>query len=78
MGGCDSVKNVIVFKRTGGDVAMVAGRDIWCTTVANQPETCEPEWVEAEHPLFLLYTSVPPASRRASSTPPAATCCTPS
>jgi acetyl-CoA synthetase len=58
LGGCESVKNVIVFKRTGAEVNMVAGRDSWLHDVlANQPETCEPEWVEAEHPLFLLYTS---------------------
>ncbi|MCB1944269.1 MAG: AMP-binding protein, partial [Thauera sp.] len=55
LGGCDSVKNVIVVKRTGADVAMVAGRDTWYhDAVANQSETCEPEWVEAEHPLFIL------------------------
>ncbi|NJD25387.1 MAG: acetate--CoA ligase [Betaproteobacteria bacterium] len=58
MGGCESCKNVIVFKRTGGDCNMVAGRDEWLhDLLAGQPETCEPEWVEAEHPLFLLYTS---------------------
>jgi acetyl-CoA synthetase len=58
MGGCESVKNVIVFKRTGGDVNMVAGRDTWLhDLLASQADTCEPEWVEAEHPLFLLYTS---------------------
>ncbi|MCX8087432.1 MAG: acetate--CoA ligase [Rhodocyclaceae bacterium] len=52
------VKNVIVIKRTGGPCTMVEGRDVWYhDLVANQPETCEPEWVEAEHPLFLLYTS---------------------
>jgi acetyl-CoA synthetase len=58
MGGCESVKNVIVFKRTGGDCAMTAGRDSWLHEgLEGQAETCEPEWVEAEHPLFLLYTS---------------------
>ncbi len=58
LGGCDSVKNVVVVKRTGADVAMVAGRDVWYhDAVASQSETCEPEWVEAEHPLFILYTS---------------------
>ena len=37
---------------------MVAGRDQWLhDVVANQSDVCEPEWVEAEHPLFLLYTS---------------------
>ncbi|HRH81854.1 MAG TPA: acetate--CoA ligase [Thiobacillaceae bacterium] len=58
MGGCDSVKSVIVYQRTGGACNMVAGRDVWWHEVANgQSEQCEPEWVEAEHPLFLLYTS---------------------
>jgi len=58
MGGCESIKTVIVFKRTGGPCNMVAGRDKWWDDVcAGQPEVCEPEWVGAEHPLFLLYTS---------------------
>jgi acetyl-CoA synthetase len=52
------VKNVFVFKRTGGQCNMVAGRDIWWhDAVAGQSDVCEPEWVDAEHPLFLLYTS---------------------
>ena len=56
--GCPTIKNVIVVKRTGGETAMVAGRDIWADDLlATQSEICEPEWVEAEHPLFLLYTS---------------------
>jgi acetyl-CoA synthetase len=58
LGGCDSVKNVLVVKRTGAEMAMTAGRDRWMSDVmAGQPSTCEPEWVGAEHPLFLLYTS---------------------
>ena len=58
MPGCDSIKNVIVYKRTGGNIAWKAGRDLWLhEELATQPETCEPEWVGAEHPLFLLYTS---------------------
>jgi acetyl-CoA synthetase len=58
LGGCDSVKTVVVHKRTGGAIAMTAGRDRWLADLlAGQPETCEPEWVGAEHPLFLLYTS---------------------
>ena len=57
LGGCDTIKNVIVYKRTGGNVAWGA-RDKWLhDVVAGQGDTCEPEWVEAEHPLFLLYTS---------------------
>ncbi|HZT55132.1 MAG TPA: AMP-binding protein, partial [Burkholderiaceae bacterium] len=56
--GCESVKDVIVFKRTGGKIAWNDARDHWLhDEVKNQPTTCEPEWVEAEHPLFLLYTS---------------------
>jgi acetyl-CoA synthetase len=58
LGGCDSVKNVLVVKRTGAEMAMTAGRDRWMSDVlAGQASSCEPEWVEAEHPLFLLYTS---------------------
>lgn len=58
MGGCDACKKVLVFKRTGADVAMTAGRDVWAADIVDkQSDQCEPEWVEAEHPLFLLYTS---------------------
>ena len=58
LGGCDSIKNVLVVKRSGSEVAMTAGRDTWMhDLVAKQATTCEPEWVGAEHPLFLLYTS---------------------
>jgi acetyl-CoA synthetase len=58
LGECDKVKNVVVYKRTGGNIPMTAGRDAWMhTLVANESTTCEPEWVSAEHPLFILYTS---------------------
>ncbi len=58
LGGCDSIKNVIVYRRTGGNVAWREGRDVWLhDAVKGQSETCEPTWVDAEHPLFLLYTS---------------------
>ncbi|SNS34031.1 acetyl-coenzyme A synthetase [Noviherbaspirillum humi] len=58
MGGCEALKSVIVYKRTGGNVKFVEGRDLWMEdVVANQPDQCEPEWVDAEHPLFILYTS---------------------
>ncbi len=58
LGGCESIKSVIVYKRTGGACNMVAGRDLWWHELtAKQADTCEPEWVEADHPLFLLYTS---------------------
>ncbi|GAC1627768.1 MAG: acetate--CoA ligase [Nevskia sp.] len=56
--GCKDVKSVIVAKRSTHDVSMTAGRDIWWSELtAKQAANCEPEWVESEHPLFLLYTS---------------------
>jgi acetyl-CoA synthetase len=55
---CPTIKNVIVWKRTGAECNIVAGRDTWWhDAVAGQSDVCEPEWVDAEHPLFLLYTS---------------------
>jgi len=58
MGGCDTVKNVIVYQRTGSKIDVVAGRDLWMHELAaGQSAECEPEWVSAEHPLFILYTS---------------------
>jgi acetyl-CoA synthetase len=56
--GVDGVRKVIVYQRTNGKVAWTAQRDLWLhELVANQPTTCDPEWVGAEHPLFVLYTS---------------------
>ncbi len=56
--GCDNVENVIVYQRTKHDVPMQAGRDIWWSdATAGQSEECEPEWMDAADPLFLLYTS---------------------
>ena len=58
LGGCESVRKVVVYQRTGGAVAMQAGRDItWGAVESGQSDSCEPEWVGAEHPLFILYTS---------------------
>jgi acetyl-CoA synthetase len=52
------VDTVIVMRRTGGDVAMREGRDIWwedaCTDASSE---CPPEAMNAEDPLFILYTS---------------------
>jgi acetyl-CoA synthetase len=53
-----SVRDVIVYRRTGGKVEFTAPRDKWLhELVEKEPASCEPEWVGAEHPLFLLYTS---------------------
>jgi acetyl-CoA synthetase len=58
MGGCEGVRHVVVYKRTGSAIEMKAGRDKWWSdVVAGQPMDCEPTPVNAEHPLFILYTS---------------------
>jgi acetyl-CoA synthetase len=55
---CDSVDTVIVVKRTGGDITMNDGLDVWHHEIcADQAATCEPEEMGAEDPLFILYTS---------------------
>ncbi len=58
MGGCDAVKSVIVYKRTGGKIGWDDKRDLWMHEItASESDQCAPEWVGAEHPLFILYTS---------------------
>src|SRR5215467_11306897 len=47
MGGCESIRSVIVYRRTSGKIAFAAPRDVWLhELVAKQSDTCEPEWVE--------------------------------
>ena len=56
--GCEQVRHVLVARRTGAAIAMHQPRDLWLEEItAAQSDVCEPEWVPAEHPLFLLYTS---------------------
>ena len=58
MGGCESVRHVLVYRRTGGEIFLKPARDHWLHELTERrPATCEPEWVDAEHPLFVLYTS---------------------
>ena len=58
MGGCDTIRDVVVYRRSGSAVPMAAPRDKWWDdVVAGQARDCEPTWVGAEHPLFILYTS---------------------
>ncbi|MGF6609644.1 acetyl-CoA synthetase [Paraburkholderia sp. WSM4175] len=58
MAGTDGIHTVIVYRRTGGSILWDEPRDCWLHELeAAQPDTCEPEWVGAEHPLFVLYTS---------------------
>ena len=58
MGGCETIKTVVVYKRSGSAVQWDSKRDVWLHDLMNgQSDTCEPTWVDAEHPLFILYTS---------------------
>jgi acetyl-CoA synthetase len=52
-----TVEKVVVLKRAG-DAGPPGPKDVsWEELVSKQSEVCEPEWVESEHPLFILYTS---------------------
>jgi len=56
--GTNSVETVLVVRHTGGAVDMQMPRDRWFDAVVDgQPDTCEPERMNAEDPLFILYTS---------------------
>ncbi|MDF0605050.1 acetate--CoA ligase [Neisseriaceae bacterium TC5R-5] len=56
--GCDTVEHVVVYQRTNGGAHWQEGRDIWWhKLIEGQSEQCEPEWMNAEDPLFILYTS---------------------
>jgi acetyl-CoA synthetase len=58
LAGLPAVTTVVVLKRTGADVPMVAGRDLdWHEGVAAQSADCPPTELGAEDPLFILYTS---------------------
>ena len=53
-----SVSSVIVFKRLDGSCPMVDGRDTWWNDEMSKADSeCDCEWVDSEHPLFMLYTS---------------------
>jgi acetyl-CoA synthetase len=58
IGGTESVKDVLVVRRTGAAVAMYSPRDRWYEDlVAAQSDSCPPAEMDAEDPLFILYTS---------------------
>jgi acetyl-CoA synthetase len=55
---CPSIEHVVTVRRTGGDHAFEAGRDLWYhELIAEQPTECPPEEMGAEDLLYLLYTS---------------------
>jgi acetyl-CoA synthetase len=55
------VKHAVVLRRTGGDVAVDEGRDVWwddlCSDASDDPESCPCEPMDSEDLLYLLYTS---------------------
>ena len=58
LSACPSVEHVLVLRRTGGDIAMTPGRDLWLdAAIADASPDCPPVAMEAEDPLFILYTS---------------------
>jgi acetyl-CoA synthetase len=55
---CECVDKVIVYKRTGSDIQMKSGRDVWWhEEIENESDECAPEIMDAEDMLFILYTS---------------------
>ena len=55
---CPTVEHVVVYKRTGGDVAWKEGRDHWWhELMAKAGDDCPAEELDSEHPLYILYTS---------------------
>ncbi|HYM09294.1 MAG TPA: acetate--CoA ligase [Bryobacterales bacterium] len=55
---CPTVKDVLVVRRTGGEISMITGRDHWLHDLDQSvSEVCEAEPLDAEHPLYVLYTS---------------------
>lgn len=55
---CPTIENSVVFRRTGTEIAMKEGRDHWWhDLMENASPNCPPEHLDAEHPLYILYTS---------------------
>jgi acetyl-CoA synthetase len=56
---CPTIEHVVVVRRRDeDDVTMQPGRDVWYhEAMTGAAETCEPEWVDSEHILYMLYTS---------------------
>src|ERR1041384_5769320 len=55
---CPTIENAVVLERVGQDVPMTAGRDVWWHDVVPQAAAqCEPEAMDSEDPLYILYTS---------------------
>jgi acetyl-CoA synthetase len=58
LGDLESIEHIIVINRTGADCEMKEGRDVWFHEAMEQAaEECPADQLEAEHPLYVLYTS---------------------
>jgi acetyl-CoA synthetase len=58
MGGLDALEHIIVVKRTDSDCEMKDGRDVWYHEILDKADDeCPAEELDAEHPLYVLYTS---------------------
>ena len=57
MGGCTTVQNIISLQRTEEDISLNPDDILWSNLIKNQKNECDPIFVDAEHPLFILYTS---------------------
>src|SRR5581483_11989130 len=55
---CPTVKNVVIYRRTGTSIHLQAGRDHWWHDLMTKAkDECPAEPLDAEHPLYILYTS---------------------
>ena len=57
MGGCTTVQKSISLQRTEEDISLNSDDILWSDLIKNQKDECDPVFVDAEHPLFILYTS---------------------
>ena len=57
MGGYTTVQNIISLQRTEENISLNSDDILWSDLIKNQKDECDPVFVDAEHPLFILYTS---------------------
>ncbi len=55
---CPNIKNTLIIKRTGDSIAWNPDKDLWYEELKEKvSDTCDPEPMDSEDPLFILYTS---------------------
>ena len=57
LGGCESIINAVILKKSKDTATLKSKETWWHDLIKNQSTDCDPIYVNAEHPLFLLYTS---------------------